>query len=317
MLFERGPLFYAFLNLRLFFFLFVKRANLFISNDLDTLPAVWLASSLRKIPCVFDSHEYFTEVPELVDRPRIQKIWKRIERFLVPRISNMLTVNQAIADLFEREYPVSVQVLMNLPPAKKEKREIPVGQLPEGFKNKTLILYQGAVNRGRGLAEIIAAMEFLPQHALLIIGGGDLLPELQDRVANLSYKDQIYFTGRLPMEDLEWYTAQAAIGLSLEQDLGLNYRLALPNKIFDYMKAGLPVLASDHPVMGEMVRSVNFGLLINRFEPEYLAARVLEMTSDSDRYQLWKAAAQEAFPRFTWESQESVLIRLCAQAMQS
>lgn len=315
LLFNKGPLFYACYNLRLFCYLIVARADLFLANDLDTLPAVWMASKLRGIPYVFDSHEYFTEVPELVNRRTIQKIWKWIERRLLPGTKYMLTVNQEIAHLFEKEYNISVKVLMNVPNASGEEDQNCKGHIPESFGGKILIIYQGAVNQGRGLEEIIDAMPNLPDHVLLIIGSGDILNTLRKRVAGLDLTRRVSFTGRLPMEELPWYTQQAVIGISLEQDLGLNYRLALPNKIFDYMHAGLPVLVSDLPVMAQLVKEVCFGVVSNKFDPVSLAEKIIDMTADQERYNLWCDAALKGAVGYTWESQESVLIGICDEAL--
>ena len=314
LLFNKGPFFYACYNIRLFCYLLIARADLFLANDLDTLPAVWMASKLRRIPYVFDSHEYFTEVPELVNRRVVQKIWKGIEGLLLPRTRFMITVNKEIAKLFEQEYNIKAQVLMNVPCKLRGDSQEPQGQIPKAFEGKILIIYQGAVNEGRGLEEIIDAMPKIPGHALLIIGGGDIFDKLQKRVAVMNLKSRVHFTGRLPMEELSWYTQQAIIGISLEQDRGLNYRLALPNKLFDYMHAGLPVLVSDLPVMGSLVKEINFGTVTNEFDPESLAAKILDMTTDQERYEGWKDSALKGSDKFTWESQESVLIGVCEAA---
>ncbi len=316
LLFNHGPLFYMCFNFRLFCYLLRAKADLFLANDLDTLPAVWFASLIRNKPYVFDSHEYFTEVPELVNRKHIQKIWKSIERFIIPKTKYMLTVNHEIAQLFREEYDVSVGVLMNVPSLNSANENFFVGEIPVSFNNRTLILYQGAVNAGRGLEEILETMTILPDHVLLVLGGGDNLKKLQLRVKELNLQDQVCFKGRLAMNELAWYTQQAKIGLSVEQDLGLNYRLALPNKLFDYMHAGLPVLASDLPVMARIVKEVNFGLLTNLFDPKSLASKILEMTSDQQRYQEWKVAALKGSKKYTWESQESILLDICEQATQ-
>ncbi|MCK5820636.1 MAG: glycosyltransferase [Bacteroidales bacterium] len=316
LLFNKGPLFYACYNIRLFCYLLVVRADLFLANDLDTLPAVWMASKLRKIPYVFDSHEYFTEVPELVNRRAVQKIWKSIERRILPGTKYMLTVNEEIAHLFEKEYDIKVRVLLNVPNVSRgEAVQEFQGQIPGSFEGKTLILYQGAINKGRGLENMIDAMPKLSAYALLVIGGGDILDILRKQVADLNLKETVHFTGRLPMEELLWYTQQADIGISLEQDLGLNYRLALPNKLFDYMHAGLPVLVSDLPVMSQLVNEVGFGMISNKFDPDYLAEKIGAMTADQERYKGWCDAALKWSAKYTWESQELVLTGICEEAL--
>ena len=118
LLFEKGPLFYAEYNIRLFFFLLFHRANLLLSNDLDTILPNYFISKLKRCKMVFDSHEYFTETPELVHRPKVQKVWKRIEGFVVPKLNEMITVCDSIADLFRQKYGVKCHVIRNIPPRK-------------------------------------------------------------------------------------------------------------------------------------------------------------------------------------------------------
>ena len=115
--FEKGALFYACYNIRLFFFLLFNKADVLVANDLDTLLPNYLASKLKGAELYYDSHEYFTEVPELVNRKGIQKTWKMIERFVFPKLKHVYTVNDAIATLYEKEYKVNVDVVRNIPAA--------------------------------------------------------------------------------------------------------------------------------------------------------------------------------------------------------
>ena len=313
LLFRTGPGFYAEINLRFFVLLLFVRTDLILANDLDTLLAAWLVAKIRHLPLIFDSHEYFTEVPELINRPRTQHIWKAIERFLLPRVKHMITVNEEIADLFRQEYNVNAEVIMNLPVQKEQSRVRPL--TPSGGDKKTQIIYQGAVNIGRGLEQLIKAMEYLPDHYLTIVGGGDLLEELEDVAASYSWKDRIHFTGRVPFEEVAGYTREADFGVSLEQDFGLNYRLALPNKLFDYIGASLPVLVSDLPVMSKFVKKLDVGLVVSNYDPVSLASSIRGITSDRERYMAWCENASKVSPDYTWNKQEARLLGVFENAI--
>lgn len=312
LLFSRGPVFYACFNLRLFLYLLFVRADLFVANDLDTLAAVWLASRLRKVPMIYDSHEYFTEVPELQNRHRVKSIWKSIERKIQPKIRHVITVNESIAELFRNEYHQEVTVVKNLPPA--DVNEPIEGSLPDHFTSKPIIIYQGAVNVGRGLEEMLMAMKKLREFNFLIVGGGDRLDVLQRMVADEKLDQQVYFTGRVPFESLAWYTKKAAIGMSLEQDIGLNYRLSLPNKLFDYMRAGIPVIASDLPEIKAHVKEIGFGKVSKDFSPSSLAICVRSIWEDKELYEKYRQNALKSLDNYTWEKQELVLFELYEKA---
>jgi glycosyltransferase involved in cell wall biosynthesis len=111
----------------------------------------------------------------------------------------------------------------------------------------------------------------------------------------------------LPFDRLAWYTRQATIGMSLEQNLGLSYYYSLPNKLFDYLHAGLPVIASDLPEIKKIVEDVSFGLVIDRFDPEFLSRQILFMINSPALLDQWRQNALDAASRYTWEFEEEAL----------
>lgn len=309
LLFTKGPFFYAFYNLRLFLFLTFQRSQILLSNDLDTLPANYLASKIRRKKLVFDSHEYFSEVPELIHRPRTQKIWKNIEKRLLPRIKHAYTVCHSIADLYDKEYNVPFRVIRNAP-EKKESFPIPEEKMIK--TDKKIILYQGAVNIGRGLPEVISAMQYIDKALLFIVGNGDILEDIKEQVRNLNLDEKVIFTGRVPVGEVRYYTAQADLGLSIEKDLGLSYRYALPNKLFDYIGAEVPVLVSDLPEMARLVKKYQIGLIMNSHEPEAIAKKLTEALQNKKLRDQWKKNLRKASSELTWDREEKILAEVFA-----
>lgn len=303
MLFRKGFLFYAEYNIRLFFLLLFVRADLLVANDLDTLPAVFAVSRIKKLPVVYDSHEYFTEVPELVGRKWVKKIWESVESVLLPKIRHAYTVSSSIAEEYNRKYGINMQVIRNLPFRMVSLK--PSFRLRTG--NENIILYQGSLNMGRGLELAVKSMQFTENVRLIIAGTGDLEKELRKLSGSLSLDDKIVFTGRITPGLLRHYTMQADLGLSLEEDMGLNYRYALPNKLFDYIQARIPVLVSDLPEMASLVRRYGIGDVNQTRNPAELAGVFKEMLSDAKKRQAWLSNLEKAAEDLCWEKEEPKL----------
>ncbi|PKP51539.1 MAG: glycosyltransferase [Bacteroidetes bacterium HGW-Bacteroidetes-1] len=313
LLFEKGPLFYAEFNLRLFFLLFWHRADILLANDLDTLLPNFLISRLRKRPLIFDSHEYFTETPELVNRKLKQKIWKNIEKFVVSRLDEMITVNDSIANLFRHEYGLKVHVIRNLPLKYTPFNVLSRNDLHLPVHKKILILQGSGINVDRGAEELVMAMKQLPELLLLIIGGGDVIKSLHEMVEINGLQQQVTFLPRMPYAQMMQYTQNADLGLTLDKDTNLNYRLSLPNKIFDYIQAGIPVLASPLPEIKKIIDTYDLGTFVINHDPEMIASAIKQVFDDSDRLQQWQKNTIKAAKELCWENEENILLNIYGQ----
>ena len=254
---QRGWQFYAELNRRLASELAALRPDIVWSNDTDTLLGCRLAALRRRCPLVMDAHEFFPEVPELVHKPLVKWVWRSIERLLMPRCDALLTVCDSIAEHYRHGLGVSMSVVRNLP----EGESLKVKEERSGAK---VLLYQGCVNLGRGVDWAIDALEWLPQCRLVVAGDGDLLESMKAYAAAKPWSDRISFTGRLMPDELQALTPQADVGLVMLEDLGLNYRYALPNRIGDFVQAGVPMVVSDLPEMSAVVKRYGVGEIIER-----------------------------------------------------
>jgi glycosyltransferase involved in cell wall biosynthesis len=310
LLWEKGPLFYAEYNLRLFFFLLAKKADMLVANDLDTLLPNYLISRLFRNPLIYDSHEYYTETPELVNRPFIRRIWKTLERRIFPRLTDVITVNDSIARLYENEYKVHVKVVRNIPLLD----ESPVVETRSSLGlpvDKHIILMQGAgINIQRGAEEAVEAMQYLNNCILLIIGGGDVLETLKEKSIALNLAEKVIFIPKQPYNRLREYTGNADIGLSIDKDTNLNYRFSLPNKLFDYIHAGLPVLVSRLPEISRIVVKYGVGNFIENHDPRHIAGKIETMLSDTHLMTTYKSNAILAAQDLNWQMEEKVLINI-------
>lgn len=312
LLWEKGPLFYAEYNIRLFLLLLSKPAELLVSNDLDTLLPNYLVHKIKRTPIVFDSHEYFTETPELVDRPKVQRVWKWIEKTIVPKLTNCITVNVSIAKLFEDKYHVHFNVVRNIP-QRRENIEIPARAelgLPEDTK---IVLLQGSgINVQRGAEEAVEAMQYVDNALLLIVGGGDVLPVLKKMVEELSLQKKVKFVSRQSPEKLAGYTANADIGLTIDKDTNINYRYSLPNKLFDYIYAGVPVLASSLVELKNIIQQYEVGEFIKNHDPHHIAETINNMLGDNSRMEKYKLNTRKASSELNWDKEKNTLIEIFA-----
>ena len=323
--FNKGFLFYAEYNFRLFFYLLFKRKTILLSNDLDTLLPNYLVSKFQKKKLVYDSHELFTEVPELVNRPKTQNIWLKLEQKILPKLKNTYTVCESIADYYNDKYKTDFKVIRNIPVYQENfatlaetsrSLRLSESQNPKPkiqnqlcdfatLQENKIIIYQGAINIGRGLELMLKTIQYLDNHIFWIIGDGDILEELKEFVNKKKLSKKIKFFGKLKPSELKKITPKADLGLSIEEDLGLNYRFALPNKIFDYIHANIPVLVSDLPEMKRIVIDYQVGEIIKDREPKKLANQIKKIL-ESDISSV-KENLQKATQKLQWKNEEKVL----------
>ena len=305
LIFSKGPLFYLEYNIRLLLFLLQTEVDVLVANDLDTLVANYLASRIKRKPLVYDSHEYFTEVPELLGRPMVRSIWKWLEKQLVPKVNAAYTVCGSIANVYHELYHVDFKVVRNLPVCSEIGFISSEITKPSGAAK--IILYQGALNMGRGIEDAIRAMQLIEGAELWLAGDGDLTVQLKQMVSELQLELKVKFLGRQPIDRLSEITRQADLGISLEEDLGLNYRFSLPNKLFDYIQSGIPVLVSNLPEMRRIVERYRIGAIAETHQRKDLAQKISSVLFDAERNALWKENLKLAAKELCWENEEVIL----------
>jgi glycosyltransferase involved in cell wall biosynthesis len=301
MLFRKGFLFYAFFNIRLFIFLLHKKYDLLVSNDLDTLLPNFLVSKLKNLPLVYDSHEYFTGVPEIQNRPFVKWVWKRIEKSVFPRLSYVMTVSDSIALLYEKEYKLKPLTIRNC--AVKTENIVPFSRHDLEIRSDDLLLIlQGTgINVDRGGNELIEAINLTERVSLLIIGAGDEYTNLIEKTSKLRLTERIKFIPKVPWFTLMRYTRSADAGLSLDKNTNLNYLFSLPNKIFDYLSAGIPVIATELPEIAGIINTYKCGILVDKPDPEEISKAIKKIRDNKVLLEELKINAVAASESVNWE----------------
>lgn len=306
LIFNKGFLFYASLNLRLFIYLlFRKPYSVYWSNDLDTLLPNFLVSHIYRKPLIYDSHEYFCGVPEIQDRPLVKWVWRSLEALIFPRLKHLITVNDSIADLYEADYGIRPKVLRNvgndiLPESPKTRSEL---GLPE---EAYLLINQGSgINVDRGMEECLEALQLSDEDVhFVLVGKGDVIPQLKKQVQATGLKNRVHFREPMPYKEMLHYTLAADLGISLDKDTNINYRFSLPNKLFDYIKCGIPVLSSQVVEVRKIVEQNEIGRSVE-VQPEPIAEAIKSLKAQGKEF--YSEALSKAQKRYTWQEEQKLI----------
>jgi len=303
--FNNNFLFYAEYNIRLFFFLLFKKYNYILSNDLDTLPACFFASKITTSTLVYDSHELFSEGPELQGRTFVQNFWRKLEDYFLPKIKKSYTVSNAIAKFYDTKYKNNMGVIRNLPLLKRTVKEKKV-HFPTANK---VVLYQGVLNPGRGIKTMIKALHFLENVDLVIIGYGKVKNKLEQFVSAEKMQQRVHFLGRIPHNELPNYTKIADIGMVLEEPLGKSFEFSLPNKLFDYIHAEIPIIAGNLPEITSIIKHYKVGISIENPTPKKVANAITNLLTDKKLRTDIKQHQEKAKEILCWEKEQKKLDR--------
>lgn len=310
LLFNKGALFYAEYNLRLFFILLFTKKDILLANDLDTLLANYLASKISKKKLVYDSHELFTEVPELINRPFQQNFWLFIERNILPKLKNVYTVNEEIAKIYSDKYKVNVQVIRNIAPLYHNLNICEKFSETVKEKSKMIILQGSGINMDRGAEEAVEMMQYLNGFVLYIIGSGDVIDILKSMVQNMNLTNKVIFKDKMSYDSLMEYTKIADLGLSLDKNTNLNYTYSLPNKVFDYIQANTPILASNTKIISKLILSNNIGSITDSHNPKELAKTIENIFLNEQQYSIWCKNLKEVAKELNWENESKKLMKI-------
>jgi glycosyltransferase involved in cell wall biosynthesis len=295
---EQGKLLYLDYWVKLFFFLLFRKVDVYCAIDLDTILPVYYASRMRGKKRVYDAHELFTELKEVISRPKVHKMWLWIERHTVPHFPVGYTIGECYAEEFFKRYGVKYGVVRNATMLN------PLNKPPE---TEPYILYQGWVNVGRRFEQLIPAMQWVDA-PLIICGEGNFFAETKALVAKYKLEDKVIFKGYVPPEQLRNYTLSAHIGITLFEDTSLSNRLSMANRFFDYMHAAVPQLCNQYPEYEKANARFEIASLIENPTPENIAFSLNRLLNDQDYYNKLAQNCLIAREVYCWQEEEKTLI---------
>lgn len=304
--FEKGKLFYIEYNLRLFFYLAIRPFDGVCAVDTDTLTACFLAAKLKGKPCVLDAHEYFSETPEVINRPFVKAVWEAVARWIIPRLRHCYTVGPALAEALSERYHVPFEVIRNAP-LKDSATPAPARSPSDG---PLILLYQGMLNTGRGLEAMLKAMQQLEHTQLWLAGEGDLSDALRQQAEMLVRQGKVRFLGFVPPSQLRALTLQAHIGINLLDAGSLSYWFSLANKALDYIHAGLPSIQMDFPEYRTIASQWEVFICISDLSPDAIAVAVHTLQQDRAKYERMQQQCAIAAETLCWQKEAPKLLSL-------
>lgn len=284
------------------------RAAVVHAHDVNTLPTAWLAAKLSGARVVYDAHEISTSREGYNS---FRGLVARVEAALMPRVQGNITTTDARAKFFARAYDIPrPMVLQNRPrltvsPANQRIRQELRLQQPW-----PIVIYQGGLQQGRGLERLVRIAALVDNAYFVFIGGGRLTAPLTALSQELELTERVHFIPTVSLADLPSYTASADIGVQPIENTCLNHFTTDSNKLFEYLIAGLPVVATDLPEIRRIVRTYNIGLLVRESDDQQLIDALNRLVGDPQLRTTLAANATNAAMRLNWEQQEAQLVSL-------
>ena len=285
-----------------------ERPDVIHAHDLNTLRAGVIAKKRSGALLVYDAHEL--EANRVQRNPIENRLARWSERVWIRSADRVITVSPSIGEVLARRYRVVPTIILNVPvPRKGPNRDF---RAALGVDSEvSIVLYQGGIMRRRGLEQVGEAVRLLKNCVFVMMG-----PDygfgafLENHFREVGVSDRVRQLPPVPSTELLGWTAAASVGLCTIMDASLSYRLALPNKLFEYMAAGIPVVASDLPELRRVVIGEQIGELCDPTDPSSIAAAINRILDDPEKAADYRANAQVAARKYNWDVEKRKLVDL-------
>jgi len=288
-----------------------RPGDIYHCHDLNTLPVGYIGKRRHGGKLVYDAHELFAELAYI---SRLEKVlWRVLERFLIERADEVIATGTHRAEYLAQKYKViSPTVILNCPPQPVAETHNRALRAKLGVDDDTLplLLYQGGFHVGRGLDKLVLATTHLNRGVLVLMGWGELEEKLRSLVVKMGLERRVYFMEPVAPNQVVYYCKSASVGVVIYENTSLNNYYATPNKLYEYISAGLPVVCSDFPALKEVVEGYKLGCTFDPEEPESIAAAINRVLADEQRYDTMRKNALEAASIFNWENESGKLLEI-------
>ena len=304
---QGGPLKFLAFNLKLFRRLLGYDFRVLHCHDLWVLPASAAAACWRRSRLVYDAHEFYRGLEIFLRKKVAGFIWAITEWIFIKKVDTLISINRYHAELFRNTYPAlsCIDILFNFPSL----AAIALTEQPLLFREReNKVVFQGILKAGRALPELIEAMGSVAGGRIEFLGHGEIENELQQLTARKNLQDRIIFRGKKDWNSLLQETQKARAGLVLFQPRSKNYAYATPNKFFEYVMAGTPVIASDIATFRDLNAEFEVAVLVSPESIPDISKAITLLLTDAERWNRLHENCLQARKKWNWEAQEKVLI---------
>ncbi|MGN7323461.1 glycosyltransferase [Bacillus altitudinis] len=289
-----------------------KNYDIYHSNDLNTLPQGVICAKFKlfnRKKLIYDSHEVQTSRTGYDS-----KLYGKMESFLLKFVDQMIVENHTRAKYNEDLYGFYPKVVHNYPfDQKKEIEKIDLHEILNISKDEKILLYQGGIQTGRGLENLVKAAPNFEEGILVFIGDGRIKESLMQLTEDMKLTDRVKFLPKVPLEDLPRYTKNAYLGFQVLNNVCFNHYSASSNKLFEYIMAGVPVIACDFPEIKKVVSSENIGVVVDSHDPISIAAGVNKLVLNPELRHQYSENCQQARLKYNWEQEKKSLLKVYGQ----
>ena len=293
------------------FKLIFNKYDLYIASDIYNLPILALFAEFRGKPLYYDSRELFRYLAGLKNKVNVQWLLAKIEESFIVKCDKIIVTGMMDAEVLMEDYGIAPEkfiLLRNLPKPVKTFEKLDLRKLYGFPENSLILIYQGVILKGRGLGKLISLLPTLEDVCLVILGDGDLRTDLENYVTDLQMAHRVKFAGTISQSELLSYTASADIGCVLIENISRSYYYALPNKLFEYIAVGVPVLASNLPQMVQIIDEFGVGKYVDPEKQDEIVDTI-ELLRNPELRKSIKANAKIAHERLNWDDEYALVRR--------
>lgn len=278
------------------------RADIYFAEDIYTLPFAAYYARKNKGKLIYNSRELYAFLGGHAKKKHLSFLLRTIEKIFIKKCNLVLTTGELDTQFLEKMYSISnVITVRNIPAYSRPDNSIDLRKELNIPEDKVILLYQGVLLKGRGIQKVFKALQRIDNAVFLILGEGEQRAGFGKLAEELGVADKVIYYGMVPHSKLVNYSAAADAGIALIENISLSYYYALPNKLFEYIMAGVPVISSTLPQMKKIVDDYGVGITANAENEEDVYIAVRDFIADREAMKVYKENCLNAAKELNWQ----------------